>query len=525
MINEIKLLTKVQICNFFGINEAIHSKDGKKKNKMYTTLFAILILGVFLCIQVGGTTYLLISFESSHIIPSMIGTMISSISLMLTLFRAGPTLFSIKSFEKTVCLPVKTESIVISRYLNIYIYNLIFSLAIAISSIVVCGISGNPRIVFYPTMLFGAFLLPLLPITLSVIIGTIGYYFASRVQRKNLMSIIWQIGILAFVFFVSFSSTEMPDEEMVGKWTEQMTSTEKYYPILDWFSDGVNGNIIKYLLFTVISLAVTFGLLILISKFYKNICIGLSATSAKRNYKMTKQISRSLFKTLYIRELKRYFASATYVMNTIIGFILAAAFGILLPILGIESLCEEVGLPYQILTKILPILIGLICNMMPITAASISMEGKNFWLLQSLPISMKNIANAKVMLNMTFAAPACIFASTGLSIALKTTITDMIFIFVIPLILTAFGSVLGLYINIINPMMEWESETTAVKQSKSGIMSMFVILVSEIVTMIIYFITPDYIVSVVNIIIVAIFILITLFIYNRIIKTDIRTIK
>ena len=525
MINEIKLLTKVQMCNFFGINEARYSKDSKKRNKIYTAAICLLIFGVFICAQVGGTTYLLVSFGLSEVVPSMVGTIITSLTFTLNLFRAGPTLFNIKSFEKTVCLPIRVESMVISRFLNLYLYNMLFTLAITASAVTVYGVCAKPGIVFYPTMIIGMLLLPLLPLTLAVILGTVGYYFASRVQRKNLMSILWQLGVLAVVFGISFSNTAIPDAETVNKTAEQITNIENYYFILKWFSNGVNGNIAEYILFAVVSVAVSTLFLAVIAKFYKKICIGLSSTTAKRNFKMTQQGSRTVFKTLYIREIKRYFSSATYVMNTILGFVFAVAFGILIIFLGIESLCEEIGIPYWMMTRVLPIVIGLICNMMPTTAASISMEGKNFWLLQSLPIRMKNIANAKILLNLTFAIPACLISSTCLMIALEAEIIDAVFIYIIPIVLAVLGSVTGLYMNILYPMMEWESDTVPVKQSKSGLMTMFALFLGEIAAMIVFFMTPNDIVTVMNIAITAIFALITAFIYNKIVKTDIKTIK
>ncbi len=524
MINEIKLLTKIQICNFFGLNEAKYSRDSKKKNRKYTAIIGLLIFAVMIGSQVGSTTYTLLMFDAPELIPSMTGAIISGLTFALTLFRAGPSLFSIESFEKTICLPVKTESIVISRFLNMYIYNMIFNIVISLTTVGVCAYCGYGSILFYPTMLLGSLILPIVPMIYAVIIGTVGYYFTSRAKHKNALNIIWYLAVFAVIFLLPTNTAEMPGEEVVGQITSQMASVEKIFIGLQWFTNGVNSSVLQFLLFITISLAFTFASLYLVSKFYKQICIRLSATAASRNYTITKQTSRVIGKTLYIREIKRYFSSVMYVMNTIIGYIFAVALGIYILVFGMDSICKELGLPVEILIKALPIVIGIICNMTPTTAASISMEGKNFWLLKALPIGIKEIANAKLAVNLTFAVPACLISSTCIAITLKTNIFDMIFIFAIPLILVVFGSCVGLYINILNPMMDWESEAIPVKQSKSTLLTMITLFLFEVAALIAHFAVSSNLTVIINIIITIVFLIGSAFVYSRILKTDIKNI-
>ena len=169
--------------------------------------------------------------------------------------------------------------------------------------------------------------------------------------------------------------------------------------------------------------------------------------------------------------------------------------------------------------------IGAVCNIMPTTAASISLEGKNFWLLQSLPVKMKQIASAKIMLNLTFAVPSSLIASTCISIALESTIIETIFNFIIPITLVVFGSVVGLYMNILNPMMEWDSDIVPVKQSKSALYTMFSLFLSGIAAMILFFMIPNNMLIIANVAILAAFGCGSISIFNKISKTDIKKIK
>ena len=525
VLNEIKLLTKVQMCNFFGLNESKYSRDGSKKKKMYTAVIGVLVFGILICTQIGGSAFLLIDFGLTNIIPSMIATTVSGISLTLTLFRAGPTMFNLQSYEKTICMPIRVESIVISRFLNLYLYNMFFNVAAVGSVIAVCLVNSNLSVYFYITMLLGLFILPLIPITIAVFLGSIGYYLASKVKKKNVLSIIWQVGLIIAVVYLTSSTTEVSAEDMAAQLTAQMSSAESYFPFLKWFSDGVNGNILLFLLFVLISVIVSAGIFAVISKFYKKICVGLTANSAKRNYKMTEQQSKSVFMTLYQREIKRYFSSAIYVTNTILSFVFALAFGIAIPFLGIETICAEIGLSYGVVSRICPIVIGAMCNIMPTTTAAISIEGKNFWLLKSLPITMKQIATAKIMVNLTFAFPATVIASTCISIAFKANVIDAILNLLIPLSIVIFGSIMGLFINIMNPMMDWESEVVPVKQSKASLLTMFTLFLSAFAAIIIFFIAPNNAIILVRIAVVIIFLVCSILIFNMIAKKDIKQIK
>ena len=63
-------------------------------------------------------------------------------------------------------------------------------------------------------------------------------------------------------------------------------------------------------------------LLAVLQKYFVAICSSLNATIAKKNYKMGNLNTSSVLKALWKRELRRYFASSIYVLNTMIGYVL-----------------------------------------------------------------------------------------------------------------------------------------------------------------------------------------------------------
>ena len=83
-----------------------------------------------------------------------------------------------------------------------------------------------------------------------------------------------------------------------------------------------------------------------------------------------------------------------------------------------ERLEAMLGIP-GLVKRVWPLALGFMPAMMPTTSSSISMEGKNLWRLQSLPLSDKKIYDAKILLNLSLAAPFYILAVILSMIALR----------------------------------------------------------------------------------------------------------
>jgi len=113
--------------------------------------------------------------------------------------------------------------------------------------------------------------------------------------------------------------------------------------------------------------------------------------------------------------------------------------------------------------------LGMCCT----TMASVSLEGKSLWILQSMPVNMKDIMNSKILVNLTATVPGALISATMLVIGMKSGLAGGVVYY---LLLLAFGvgtAVWGLLINLMIPNYEWESETQVVKQSLPAFLGMF----------------------------------------------------
>ena len=104
----------------------------------------------------------------------------------------------------------------------------------------------------------------------------------------------------------------------------------------------------------------------------------------------------------------------------------------------------------------------MIVNMSCTSTVSLSLEGKNLWIIQSLPISSKILFQSKMLFNMIVVLPFSPFC---------------IIVFM-----------LGMCAAIHFPKFEWENEIEVIKQSASSTMGVFSSMIGYLVLTVITYI-------------------------------------
>lgn len=205
----------------------------------------------------------------------------------------------------------------------------------------------------------------------------------------------------------------------------------------------------------------------ILSKNYQKINQRLYSTTARHAYRLNHLKRNSVLETLYKKELKRYFASSIYVTNTIIGpimMVLLAASTLIIDL-------EEFGFYFPMtdrLIDLMPFALAATASIMTTTCTSISMEGKEWWIIKSLPVDAKDLFDSKILVNLTIVAPCYLISEVLLMIAFRPGVADMIWLIALPAILIIFACVFGITMNLVFPVFQWENEVTIVKQSASA---------------------------------------------------------
>ena len=109
---------------------------------------------------------------------------------------------------------------------------------------------------------------------------------------------------------------------------------------------------------------------------------------------------------------------------------------ILLVVSGVDKVGEMLEVPNFAsgIALFIPFIMAMMMSMSPTTHSSISLEGKNLWIIKSIPVEIKEIFYSKIMVNLTITIIPILFSSTILSIFLELDVITIIYIFILPII-------------------------------------------------------------------------------------------
>lgn len=364
-------------------------------------------------------------------------------------------------------LPIKKRDIILSKTLNKYIFDFFFVFLLFapyfVLYFVFCGFSLS---VFILGILY-MFLLPLLSVGISYICNFVISHLYNRLKLGNLLKSFTLI--LLFVLVMALMLTKTFTYGNID-----ITNLDAYFadrPICNIILQYLFSPNLWNILFVVCGTVLPFvlGLVLYISSYGKTFA---KYSSSSKVLKFGN--GRSSLKMLYKKELYSYASTPAYIINTIIGAICILVISVFICTLGYEGICNYLGLPLQksYIVFILVMVYGFMLATAPISASSISLEGKNIWLLKSSPINEKTLFISKILVHLSILEPCIIVGGTILCISLKLSLLASLAIFVVPTLMNLILAFGGLLINLWQPKLDFDDETKVVKQSLSVLLTM-----------------------------------------------------
>lgn len=469
-------LAMIQISDFLGLGKLKHNRDSKAIGK--TVLFFLAYLGIaalFLVYSFGfGKLYIDNGLADSAL--PILFTAASIAILWTSLFKANSYLIGAKDYELLQALPIPTGSVVSCRLLVSYCIELIFGAALLVPTGIYYGLTFGKDASFYLVLAIDTLVLPVFPMILAAALGVLLTAVSSRFRHKNLVMIVLSILLLVGIFLFSFRVPEMDAQQFQSMDDGMLSVIFQLYPLTKLFSEslcaGILSSTILYLCISIVCMALFY---LVMQKTYQYLNTALLAHSVRADYKIKTLKSRSPFRALFQKEWKRYLSSPLYVMNTAVGYLLMVILSGFLCFSGSDSLASILSIPGisdQIITAI-PCILGLCAAMSSSTAASISIEGKNFWQLLSLPVKPAVVYNSKRAVSFVLAVPSILLSGILILTSIPMTPLLTALVFLLPLIYTWFSVELGLFLNILFPKFDWKNETAIIKQGLPVFITVF----------------------------------------------------
>jgi ABC-2 type transport system permease protein len=403
--------------------------------------------------------------------------------LLMTITKANGSLFRSRDYDLLMSLPLKPSVIVASKLVNILAINYLTFAFVYFPSVAVYAIFNATNATFW-LLVFPTFLLiPLLPIAVSSVIAYLFGFITPKIRYKNLTSILFSFMILFLFMYASFQSTVIEEDPTAFATFMKGILGKIYYPGEIAFA-GMLGDWKSYLIFIAISIIPFAGFVWLVSKNFVGANSRGNSSYVNKNFRLGEQHSTDQRKALIIKEMKRYFGSPIYVLNTLVGPIMSTFF-MLFMFFGENSIVAsipEADLSSEILAMVITAMVIFSLGMTSTTAASISIEGKQFWILKSLPVPAEDIFFAKIFVNLFITIPFLIVDVILSLTVFKFNFFQATFMLLIPALMAVIMSCGGLYFNLLMPRFDYENDMRAVKQSLSVLITMLFGFASVLVT-------------------------------------------
>ena len=394
-----------------------------------------------------------------------------------SIFATYNTLYKAKDNDLLLSMPVPAGAILFSRMLSVYLIGLLFVALSWLPAIIVYALKLHPGAGIVVADAAMTFLIAAAVTAIGCLLGWVVALIASKLRRRNVATALLAVLGIGLYYLFCFRMNDVLQSILKNISALRDIIETKLYPIYQ-LGLGAAGNAVSYLIFAVIAIgAVGICYLILAKTFFS--IITTQRGEKKRVYREGKERASGVSAALLRKEFSRWTGSTVYLLNTGLGLLIMVAAAVMLvikrqDIAGLFVLADAAG-PW--LRGLLPVfatlLACMISSMNMVTAPSVSLEGKQLWILRSAPVSSRDILNAKQRLHIL----VCLFPTLLLSGAIiylfRPGIIVSVLTVLIPLCSVTLFSAAGLALNLKMPNLIWTNESVPVKSSAPVAITMF----------------------------------------------------
>lgn len=467
------LLLKTLLLSTSQRNIYRHTADKNKRTKIIwgyigqACIYAMLIgYSIAMCVGYGKLGMI-------GAAPVLCALIISALAFIFTLFQTNGYLFNFKEYDMLMSLPFESKTIAGCKFLYMYIKSLPWYISISLAMMIGYGIFAHPSVIMYPLWMILSLFLPVIPMLAAAFIGFLIARISTGFRKTNIVQTVLTMIFVIFCFSFRFIIEDLFRNNKVEATLESISEiTEnagRIYLPAGWFADAVKKtDLLSASLLIGVSVLLFAAVFTVVGKSYRNINSALKSHAAARNFQMSAQKQRSAEEAIAFKEFKRLTGSTTYMVNGGMGVILAALLGIVTLIFGFDKIVMTVtqNAPFDpaVLRPAIPLILYFFIGMMATTACSPSLEGKNYWILQSLPIEMKTVYRGKMLFNMLLTVPFMTFSTLCICISAHIPLTDSVLYLILGFALCAFSTAWGCVCGIRHMRLDWENEVEVVKQ-------------------------------------------------------------
>lgn len=414
----------------------------------------------------------------------------STISVLTILYRS-------KDLNLLITLPVSTHAIVASRLLLVYVSQLVLHCFLVIPAVVIylqiMGFSVGKVIGSIIFIVIG----PLLPISISSLCMAGLVRNSSRSRHKVAVEVITLLLVLVVfigmqaLFQNSVNGQSFTEESAVYQFiTTKIEALYNSFPPAVWISNLVSGNSASAAALGVVCLAAVSCIAVFsTSRKYTVILsqeVGIAGTipgnhrsvSSKSGSNSADMVSGKVspvWKALLKREFSIISSSSAFIIETfgevLIPVILLLVYFVTGTVGELESYID-VFISHPMFPMIVFGVLLLMSSISTVSASSISREGPMFWLNKVLPIKASVQIDAKLLFHMLLFYPGFVIYSAIAVFGIGYSPLHLIYMLPAGFAIIATSAYIGLYIDLLRPLLNWSNPQQAMKQNMNVLIAM-----------------------------------------------------
>lgn len=468
-------------------------KTRAKNETKVSKLILPIALALIVMVSIGSYIYMI----AEELAPIGLTYIVLTIFIMLTslltvvegVYKSQGILFEAKDNDLLFSLPISKSKIFFTRIFKFTAFQLLYNSLFLLPAIIVYAIFETPNVSFYLISFVMLLLAPIIPTIVAAIVGYIIKAISSKFKAKNIVQVILTSIMLLCIFYASFNTQGMIANIAKNANSINEVITRIYYPAGLYVNLIQNFNIIDLLILFAINIIPAILFVYVASIFYFKIISKSGEKSSISRKNINKKSANRIFKQrsqlsgLISKEIKRFFSSPVFIINSGFGMVLMIAITALISI-NFEGMANNmikqqyINMPISEIRAMIPkifygFVVFLSC-MTSMTSSMISLEGKSFNITKSLPVTPQKILLAKVLTSNIISIPVILLCDIVFFVVFKVAITDIVFILLASIIMPTFTAIIGILMNLKYPKMDATSDTEIVKQSMSSTISVFI---------------------------------------------------
>ena len=485
----VKILLKKQMAEIFRsyfYNQKKNTKRSTASSITCIVLFALLMIGIFGGIF-GFLAYTMCSPFYSLNLGWMYFVIMGLISIALgsfgSVFNTYAGLYLAKDNDLLLSLPIPVSAIMTARLLGVYLMGLMYSGIVSLSAVIVYLITAGFSVRALICGLLYVFIISVIVLILSCLLGWVVARVSQKLKSKSFVTVLISLVGIGLYYFCFYRAQDVIQNIIANATTygANLKGSAYFLYAFGRIGEGSWPSTLAWLLSVGVIFALTLALL---QHSFIKVATGTGTGTPGRKAREGKEISgskqldlrvRSVRRALFGKELSRLTSSAGYMLNCSLGTLMLAILAIAIAIKAdyFQNLLAQMSLSADMFALFIVCAVCIAAATNDMAQPSVSLEGKNIWILQTLPVPAWDVLKAKLSVQLVLTAPlaALCFVVTAifLSLSLVHFILGLVFVIGFVLLMALFDLFLGLKM----PNLNWTNELTPIKQSFGIMIAMF----------------------------------------------------